>query len=107
MQRACCDWLAIQERMGRLRYFAVPNGGRRGRVEAARLKGLGVRSGIPDLVILFDGGTSLFCELKSPKGRLSFVQKIWAESLNSMGFHWAEVRSLDDLRGAVKRVRPS
>ena len=37
---------------GRIRYFAVPNGGSRQRLEGARLKAGGVVAGVPDLLIV-------------------------------------------------------
>jgi hypothetical protein len=37
---------------GRIRYFAVPNGGSRQRLEGARLKAGGVMAGVPDLLIV-------------------------------------------------------
>lgn len=48
--------------------FAVPNGGQRSGLEAKRLKGLGVRAGIPDLFLDLarGGGHGLRIELKRP-----------------------------------------
>jgi hypothetical protein len=37
---------------GQVRYFAVPNGGSRQRLEGARLKAGGVMAGVPDLLIV-------------------------------------------------------
>ena len=37
---------------GRVRFFAVPNGGSRRRGEGARLKAAGVVAGVPDLIVL-------------------------------------------------------
>ncbi len=52
--------------------FAIPNGGARSRIEAARLVGLGVRSGVSDLFFSFPApGTpswhGLYIEMKAPK----------------------------------------
>ena len=33
-------------------WFHTPNGGKRGKVQASRLKGLGVKPGVPDVMIL-------------------------------------------------------
>ena len=35
--------------------FHVPNGGWRSPIEAAILKGMGVRAGVPDLIVIKDG----------------------------------------------------
>lgn len=40
------------------RWCHVPNGGKRGKTEAARLKGLGVKPGVPD-VLIFEEWTAL------------------------------------------------
>src|SRR5262249_32467881 len=54
-------------------FWHTPNGGWRSKVEAAILRGCGVRAGMPDLFILHQG--RLFgLELKSGKGRLSPAQ---------------------------------
>jgi len=49
--------------------FAIPNGGARGRIEAARLKGLGVRAGVSDLELAVPVGKfhGLYIEMKAPK----------------------------------------
>ncbi len=49
--------------------FAIPNGGARNRIEAARLVGLGVRAGTPDLLFAFPVGAchGLFIEMKKRK----------------------------------------
>lgn len=46
-QREVCTFL---DKLGVL-YCAIPNGGKRGKIEAARMKGLGTKRGAPDLVI--------------------------------------------------------
>lgn len=109
LQRAVVDLLAVWERQGHLSYFAVPNGGKRGRLEAARLKGLGVRAGIPDLVVMipprdFPGvrapksaPKTIFLELKSPKGKLSERQVTCKNWLQHNGFPWFLIRSIDDV----------
>jgi hypothetical protein len=53
--------------------FHVPNGSHRKPVEAAILKGLGVRAGVPDVIAVKDGRTYAL-EIKPPGGRLTAVQ---------------------------------
>jgi hypothetical protein len=101
LQMACVEWLGYMENMGKLRFFHVPNGGRRNKAEAARFKKLGVRAGVPDLVILSIDGRTLFIEFKSDKGYLSPDQKDWREWL-SVRFDWAEIRGLDALQTIIK-----
>ena len=74
--------------------FAVPNGGRRDVITAARLKAEGVRAGVPDvmLAVARGGYHGLFLELKrrsnagSAKGRVSTSQKDVHEKLTEQGY---------------------
>jgi len=67
LQRAVCKLLAYSANPGVV-WFAIPNGGKRSRVEAAIMAGLGVTPGAPDLAFLVPPGRACFLELKA-KGR--------------------------------------
>ena len=62
--------------------FAIPNGGKRGKREAMKLKVEGVTAGIPDLCA---PEFALFVEMKKPGGRLSKDQKLMIPRLESAG----------------------
>lgn len=69
--------------------FHVPNGGSRNRIEAARMKGQGVKPGVPDIVLPAPRGRyhGLFIELKRLRdGRISNDQKIWLTALGGQGY---------------------
>ena len=68
--------------------FAVPNGGKRGIMEAKRLKAEGVTSGVSDLIILRPNGKVLFLEMKTIKGKLSKEQIKFFDMLEVMGFDY-------------------
>lgn len=87
--------------MGRLSYFHVPNGTYKSKKTAWIMKEQGLRAGVPDLVILFPGGRTIFVELKAKTGRMSDVQKMFHEELTLMGFAVHICRSLDELMNAV------
>lgn len=61
------------------RTFAIPNGGRRSKAEAGRLKAEGVRSGVHDTFtsIARSGYHGLYIEMKSAEGRPSEAQVEW------------------------------
>jgi hypothetical protein len=61
-----------------------PNGGQRHSKQAARLSGLGVVAGMPDVHILWRG-RMIFFELKAPDGVLSAVQQQTMERLAYCG----------------------
>ena len=69
--------------------FHVPNGGERGKAEAARFKAEGVKPGVPDIFLPIPRGPyhGLFIELKRQKGgRVSAEQRIWLEALLTQGY---------------------
>lgn len=68
--------------------FHVPNGGKRDRVTAARLKAEGVKAGVPDIVLPVPRGKyhGLWIELKTDGGKPSKDQRDWMDYLNSMGY---------------------
>jgi hypothetical protein len=72
--------------------FHVPNGGGRNPREAARLKGLGVRRGVPDLwlPVARGGHHGLVIELKAPGGTTTAEQRQWIDRLRAQGYR-AEV----------------
>lgn len=90
-QMAVMEWAAYRLGMWpelRLLYH-VPNGGSRNRIEAARLKAQGVKSGVPDLVlpVARGGWHGMYIELKRRKGgRLSEDQRRWLDDLQEQGY---------------------
>lgn len=74
----------------------VPNGGKRSKSEAARFKAMGVKAGVPDLLIIYQGRAH-WVELKAGKGRLSEAQQTVRAQLYAVDCHWADCRSLDDV----------
>jgi hypothetical protein len=102
IQRAVVKLLDQMRLLGQLEYFAVPNGGKRNLIEAARLKKQGVRRGVPDLVICLPGGRTLWWEVKTPKGGIRREQREWASWLTSNGYSHRFIRSLEDADHALK-----
>ena len=82
--------------------FAIPNGGLRGKAEAARLRWTGVLAGVPDLAVLAPVGKVFFLEVKTPDGRLSADQAEMFDQLVALGIDAAIVRSVDDVRAAFR-----
>jgi hypothetical protein len=67
------------------RVFAIPNGGKRGKIQAMKLKQEGVRRGVPDLFI---PSLKLFVEMKKPEGgRVSKEQKDWLKYLTDNNYN--------------------
>lgn len=81
-----------------IRAAHVPNGGRRDRITGSRLKREGVKAGFPDIVLIRDGGSCALIEVKADKGRLSDVQKDWAEWAGLNAIPYAVCRSVGDVQ---------
>lgn len=76
-------------------FFHPANGGRRSKVEAAIFKGLGVKSGVPDLIIFYRA--QIFgLELKATYGRLSPSQRQCLDAMEVAGARTAIAHSLDE-----------
>ena len=92
-------FVAIFRKSFDARIFAIPNGGKRGKAEAGRLKSEGVSPGVPDLFI---PEWLLWLEFKRQKGgRLDEAQKNWHEYLSSVGHHVKVCKGAEDARQQV------
>lgn len=80
-----------------LLFFHVPNGGGRSKVEGAILKAMGVKPGVPDLVIIRPNLPPAFIELKAGNGKATATQLDFAKQANARGCPWVECRSLADV----------
>ncbi len=75
-------------------WWHTPNGGSRGRAEAGRFKLMGVKAGVPDLVLLRDA--HLYgLELKTQAGRVSPDQAVLHVALRAAGATVAVAYGLD------------
>jgi hypothetical protein len=93
IQRAVVQHLKTRGVAG-LVFFHVPNGGSRGRVEAAIFKAMGVRAGVSDL-ILVHAGKIFALELKAPGGRASEAQMEFLSDIDRAGAYTAMPTGLD------------
>lgn len=97
----------------------VPNGGQRNAIVAAKLKGQGVKPGVPDILVFdhartywengvnYDMAYGLAIELKNGKaGRLSPAQKQWMEDLTGRGWRCEVCRSLDEVLDLLRECYP-
>lgn len=69
--------------------FAIPNGGQREHRTGTMLKREGVRSGVPDIALMYpcNGYHGLFVELKRRDGgKVSPTQSDWINRLNQAGY---------------------
>jgi hypothetical protein len=77
--------------------FMVPNdaAGKTSIQRMMRLKAMGLRSGVSDLVVPLHGLT-VFLEVKTPKGKQSPAQTLFQQKVESLGHHYHIVRCPED-----------
>jgi hypothetical protein len=90
LHRAVFQWIFLHEaRYPQLIDFMhVPNGGARSKGEAGKLKAMGVRKGVSDIICHFPGtvGNGFACELKAPGGKATPEQLIYLEKARAHGW---------------------
>lgn len=90
-------------------WTAIGHGGG-GRVRGAILKGMGVRRGVPDLIVIHPiektgnraGCWLLGIELKTKTGRLSTEQKAAHAALKAAGMHVSVCRSIEEVEHVLE-----
>lgn len=98
IQCSCVKYFAYQYPQYRGLLFAVPNGGARNAVTAAKLKGEGVVAGVSDLILFLPrkGYHGLCIEMKTDKGTQSKAQKEWQAKVEAQGYKYVVCRSIDE-----------
>ncbi|MBI1181024.1 MAG: hypothetical protein GC201_10730 [Alphaproteobacteria bacterium] len=103
LHREAVSLLAALERQERLSYLhpgdglALAGTERERRAAIARFRRLGMRGGVPDLIVAAPGGVTGWIELKTGGGRLSTAQQCWCDGLHRLGHNHKVVRDMDAL----------
>jgi hypothetical protein len=102
LQAACVRWFRYQYPKLDMHLYAIPNGGLRNKVTAARLKAEGVISGPWDLHLALPvrGYAGLWIEMKHGRNDLTDNQKAFREKLGE-DYKWAVCWNLDQFMEAV------
>lgn len=112
IQVACVRWFNLQYPQYRGLLFAIPNGGNRNLVTAAKLKAEGVTPGVADLLLLVpkqrqilyacvgyplieESISGLAIEMKTKRGCQSPAQKEWQKKVEDAGYRYVIVRSVE------------
>jgi hypothetical protein len=101
LQRQCVSWFRLQYPKHVI--FAIPNGGARGRVEAAIMHGEGVLAGAADLFVMHgsNGKHGLFIEMKSEQGRQSASQRFFGKAAEDESYKYEVCRTFDEFMMVV------
>ena len=76
------DWFKSKQSEYRFRIFSVPNEGQRKVWFLNKLVRMGLKSGVPDLILEFPKGRMVYLEIKTEKGKLSETQQNWLKVSN-------------------------
>ena len=76
------EWLKEQQKYYRFRYFYCVNEGKRKVWYLHKLVRMGLKSGVPDLILEFPEGRMVYLEIKAEKGKLSETQQNWLKVSN-------------------------
>ena len=71
------EWLKSKQSDYRMRFFSIPNEGQRKVWFLNKLVRMGLKSGVPDLILEFPKGRMVYLEIKAEKGKLSETQQNW------------------------------
>ncbi|MCL2596246.1 MAG: VRR-NUC domain-containing protein [Paludibacter sp.] len=101
LQVGCINWFRLQ--YPKYIIYAIPNGGQRNAIVAAKMKAEGVLSGTPDLCIpVAKGGYhALYIELKVGKNKPTNNQISVMEKLQNEGYKCEVCYSFDEFQKIV------
>ena len=83
--------------------YHCPNGGSRNVAEAANLKRMGVKPGVPDLCLPYPSGKyhGLYIEMKTDKGRPTAAQREYLSWLNQAGYKAVVCHGAEEAIGQI------
>lgn len=104
IQQNAVTWFRLQYPQLSKVLIAVPNGGRRGKIEACIMKAEGVVAGAADMLLLTPRGNygALCIEFKTETGRQSPKQKEWQEAAEKAGNKYVIVRSEEEFMAEIR-----
>lgn len=79
-------------------------GGRKGLLDGVRAKRMGVEAGFPDIAVYLPSQRVVFFEVKNETGRATRTQQYMWQRLKSLGFDCGLVRSIDEVRNALRAL---
>lgn len=107
-QMALVEWMALAYPRESRYLLHVPNGGRRGKLEAIRFQRMGVKPGVPDLLLLWPSGGyhGLALEMKPTGATYCSVrpeQRLWLARLAGVGYRAEIAYGYDQGREVIEK----
>ena len=109
IQAECYRWFnntyCLKHHTPRLLMFSIPNElAGRNKIATIQARSMGLTSGVADTQILFPNGKSIFVEFKTSKGTQSDNQKDFEVRVNSLGFDYYVIRSVDEFKALIQSL---
>lgn len=106
-QMALMSWLERQYPAVFARTIHVPNGGHRSKRVAGRMKAMGTKPGVPDVLCFVPsrGHPGLAIEMKrpgAPPSATSKEQHAWLRHLEGLGWHACVCRGFEEAKTALE-----
>lgn len=97
LQQSCIKYFDLQYPQYKQLLFAIPNGGKRGKVTASIMKAEGVRRGIADLFLSIPKECShgMYIEMKTKDGIMSPEQKTFRDLVRQNNYLHVVCRDLE------------
>lgn len=92
--------------MSKIRFYAIPNGGKRSLTQAIKFKRTGVKAGVPDICIPVPSKRyhGLYIEMKrSDGGTVSINQAEWLHYLQSAGYKVSVCHGFEQGKSIVEK----
>lgn len=104
LQVQCADYLD-RALTGEWRWWHTPNGEKRDARTGARLRAMGVKPGVPDIIVAGPRREGvIFFELKSKSGRMEAEQKTFERWAGESGWPYFICRSVDEVERHLDRL---
>lgn len=104
LQVSCVNWFRYQYPQYKMLLFAIPNGGQRNRIVAAKLKAEGVVSGVSDLFLSVPnhGKHGFYIEMKISGNKPTENQKKFLGLVDKFDYQTQVCYSFDEFKEAIK-----
>lgn len=104
LQRDCVKWFRYEYPHLKKLFFAIPNGGKRNRVEAAIMNGEGVVAGVADLFLAVPrrGFNGLFIEMKHGRNGLTEQQIEFQQAVEKQGYKMVVCHSIEAFKAEME-----
>jgi hypothetical protein len=107
LQISCFEWIELMRPAHPILEWVihVPNGGKRPRGAAGKLKAMGVKPGVLDVLLPlpYNGWSGLAIEMKVGKNTTTEQQDDWLEVMGASGYYTAVCYALEEFMAHVKR----